>query len=166
MSRPSCCFFSMSGVVPRMVNKLKFSFHVTRYISCSCSIACGTKRVLSTDELPSGIIWAVGGVGLLSNYNPTAEGFCKCTANGKTEDFSDVIKTNNHSMLGYKQGYMYLVYCSNMSGAQVNDLAKKLGFEKAIMLDGGHVAGINGTEDFAKINTKSTPQYYIIQAIT
>lgn len=123
------------------------------------------KRVLSTNELPSGIVWAVGGVGLLNNYNPTAEGFCKCTANGKTEDFSDVIRTTNHSMLGYKQGYMYLVYCPNMSGAQVNDLAKKLGLEKAIMLDGGHVAGINGTEDFAKINTKSTPQYYIIQAI-
>ena len=139
------------------------------------------KRVKSTNELPSGIIWAVGGVGLLNNYNPTAEGFCKCSANGKAEDFSDVIRTTNHSMLGYKQGYMYLVYCSNMSGTQVNDLAKKLGLEKAIMLDGGHITGkyivpgfIDGhihlessvisPENFAKINC-SAKQYYIIQGI-
>ena len=52
------------------------------------------------------------------------------------------------------------------SSASINNLAKKFGFNLALMLDGGHVAGINGTEDFAKINTKSTQQYYIIQATT
>ncbi len=125
----------------------------------------GIKRVKYASELPGNLLWAVGGVGLLNNYDPVAEGFCKCTKNGKTEDFSDVLNTNNHSMLGEKHGYMYLVYCANMSGAQVNELAKKFKFNVAIMMDGGHVAGINGEEDFAKINTKSTYQYYMIQGV-
>lgn len=123
-------------------------------------------RVNSTDSLPKNIIWAVGGVGLLNNYNPVAEGFCKLTKNGKTEDFSDVLQYNNHSMLGYKNGYMYLVYCPSMTAGAVNNIAQKLKLEMAIMLDGGHVAGINGSEDFAKINTKSTEQYYIIQGVS
>ena len=125
----------------------------------------GMARVKSTDELPKNIQWAIGGMGLLDNYNSTAEGFCKCTLNGKTEDFSDVLRSTNHSMLGYKNHYMYLVYCPTMTGASVNNLAKKFGFDLALMLDGGHVAGINGTEDFAKINL-TTKEYYIIQAIT
>lgn len=125
----------------------------------------GIKRVKTVSELPKSVIWAVGGCGLLDFYNPTEEGFCVCTKNGKTENFSDVIKTNNHSMLGIKNNHIYLVYCTNMDGAGVNAFAKKLGLEKAILLDGGHVAGINGTEDFAKINTKSTSQYYMIQGV-
>ena len=36
--------------------------------------------------------------------------------------------------------------------------------ELAVMLDGGHVAAINGAESFAKINT-SQAQYYLIQAV-
>lgn len=119
--------------------------------------------VTSADYLPSDTIWAVGGMGLLDRYNPVLEGFCKLTANGKTEDFSDVLRKTNHTMLGYKNKHLYLVYCQNMDSIGVNKLAQKLGLEKAIMLDGGHIAGIMGTEDFAKINTK-TNQYYIIQA--
>ena len=121
-------------------------------------------RISSADYLPKETKWAVGGMGLLDNYNPTLEGFCKLTANGKTQDFSDVLRKTNHSMLGYKNGYIYLVYCANMTSLEVNNLAQKLGLEMAIMLDGGHIAGINGTEDFAKINT-ATKQFYIIQAI-
>jgi hypothetical protein len=124
----------------------------------------GIMRVKSSRELPKNLLWAVGGVGLLNNYDPTAEGFCKLSKGGKTEDFSDVLRKTNHSMLGEKNGYMYLVYCASMTAAEVNKLAKTLGLRVAIMLDGGHVAGINGAEPFAKINTRE-PQYYGIQGV-
>lgn len=124
----------------------------------------GILRATNASQLPKGLSWAVGGVGLLNNYNPGYEGFGICVKNGKTENFSDVIQKNNHTMLGIKNGYCYLVYCASMTGDEVNSFAKKLGFYIAIMLDGGHVAGINGAESFAKINT-STKQYYMIQGI-
>lgn len=124
----------------------------------------GITRAVTAKELTGGLSWAVGGMGLLSNYNPTLEGFCKLTAGGKTEDFSDVLRKTNHAVLGVKNGYCYLVYCANMTASEVNAFAKKLGLKMAIMLDGGHVAGINGAEGFAKINT-STKQYYMIQGV-
>lgn len=122
----------------------------------------GLKRVTNASELPDGVEWAVGAMGLLDNYDPDAEGFCKVESTG--EDFSDVLRDTNHAALGYKNGYFYLVYCKSMTAAQVNAFAKTLGLELAIMLDGGHIAGINGTEDFAKINTSIT-QYYIVQGV-
>ena len=124
----------------------------------------GLKRVQSADELPEKVKWAVGGLGLLGNYDPTAEGFCKITSGGKTVDFSDVLRKTNHSMIGVKNKHIYMVFCSSMNADSVNALAKKLGLEKAIMLDGGHVAGINGSERFAKINT-AEKQYYCIQGV-
>ena len=39
----------------------------------------------------------------------------------------------------------------------------KLQLDLAIMLDGGHVAAINGEESFARINTTQA-QYYLIKA--
>lgn len=125
----------------------------------------GIMRAKSVDELPPHVLWAVGGVGLLNNYAPPAEGFCKLYKNGKAEDFSDVLRKTDHSMLGEKGGYIYLVYCADMTAAEVNAFARRLGLRVAIMLDGGHVAGINGAEPFAKINTK-TPQYYGIQGVS
>lgn len=123
----------------------------------------GIARVGTTDELPKDLRWAVGGMGLLDNYDPNAEGFCKLTnAEGKTENFSDVLRDTDHTVLGYKDGLFYMVYCKSMTGAQVNTFAKKLGLELAVMLDGGHVAAINGGADYAKINTKQV-QYYAIQ---
>jgi len=122
----------------------------------------GIARVKTTDELPKNLRWAVGGMGLLDNYAPTTEGFCKLTANGKTENFGDVLRDTNHTVLGYKNGLFYLIYCKSMTAAQVNAYAKKVGLELAIMLDGGHVAAINGNESWAKINTKQK-QYYAIQ---
>lgn len=123
----------------------------------------GIARVVSADELPKGVRWAVGGLGLLGNYDPAAEGFCKLTKNGRTENFSDVLRDTDHTVLGYKDGLFYLIYCKSMTGAQVNAFAQKLGLELAIMLDGGHVAAINGGEDYAKINLKQK-QYYAVQA--
>jgi hypothetical protein len=122
----------------------------------------GMARVGTTDELPKNVRWAVGGLGLLDNYDPKAEGFCKLTKDGRTENFSDVLRDTDHTVLGYKDGLFYMVYCKSMTGAQVNAFAKKLGLEMAVMLDGGHVAAINGGEEYAKINLKQK-QYYAIQ---
>ena len=123
----------------------------------------GMARVGTTDELPKSLRWAVGGLGLLDNYDPAAEGFCKLTnKEGKTEDFSDVLRDTDHTVLGCKDGLFYLIYCKSMTGAQVNAYAKKLGLELAVMLDGGHVAAINGSEEYARINLKQR-QYYAIQ---
>lgn len=124
----------------------------------------GVKEAVNANELPKNVKWAIGGLGLLNYYNPTKQGFCKLTANGKTQDFSDVLRKTNHSMIGYKNGYFYLVYCTNMNASGVNDFAKKLGLKYAIMLDGGHIAGINGDESFAKINTYIR-QYYVVQGV-
>lgn len=115
--------------------------------------AFGAKRVLSVQELPAGVKWAVGGMGLLGLYNPTAEGF-----SGR---FADVLRKTSHTFIGVKNGMVYLGYVSNMTAVQVNNHAKKLGLEMAVMLDGGHVSAINSTE--TRINT-SLRQFYIIQA--
>lgn len=122
--------------------------------------AIGLARIKSTSELPGNLMWAAGGLGLLSNYNPDAEGF-KQLASG---DYSDVLRCTNHAMLGVKNGHVYMVYCPSMTAAQVNALAGTLGLEKAIMCDGGSIAGMNGGESFAKINTGVT-QYYLIQGV-
>lgn len=114
----------------------------------------GIKRVKSVIDIEGPLRWAVGGLGLLDNYYPAAEGF-----SGR---FADVLRKTNHTVLGVKNGYCYMVYCANRTAAEVNKAAKLLGLEMAVMLDGGHVAAINGAESFAKINT-SQAQYYMIQ---
>jgi hypothetical protein len=116
----------------------------------------GVKRCLSASALPSDVRWAIGGMGLLDFYDTAAEGF--------TGAYSDVLRKTNHTMIGVKNDLVYLCYCKNMTGTQVNDYAKKLGLTYAIMLDGGHVAAINGGESFARINTGQA-QYYLIQGV-
>ena len=77
--------------------------------------------------------------------------------------YSDVLRKTNHTVLGYKRGMLFCVYCKNMTAAQVNSLCRdNMRFEKAIMLDGGHVAAINGANN--KINT-TQKQYYAIKAV-
>lgn len=116
----------------------------------------GIGRIKSVFEIPdrANLRWAVGGLGLLDFYDPAAEGF-----SGR---FSDVLRKTNHTMLGVKNGFCYMVYCANKTAAEVNKFARQLGLQIAVMLDGGHVAAINGGESFAKINT-SQAQYYCIQ---
>ena len=116
----------------------------------------GIRRAKQVEELPANIRWAVGGLGLLDFYDPQGEGF--------VGNYAGVLRRTNHSVLGVKNNHIYLVYCKNKSAAEVNAFAKQLGLEMAIMMDGGHVAGINGAESFAKINT-SMRQAYIVQAI-
>lgn len=116
----------------------------------------GMKRCLSAEELPKGVRWAVGGMGLGKTYAPKTEGF--------SGQYADVLRRTNHTVLGVKNDMVYLVYCKSMTGEQVNSfVTDKLKLELAVMLDGGHVAAINGEERFAQINTAQN-QYYLIQA--
>lgn len=109
-------------------------------------------RVASASLLDN-VVWAVGGMGLLGNYNPAAEGFAGV--------FSDVLRKTNHTVLGYKGGMLYGVYCKNMTAQHVNALCRnKLKLEYAIMLDGGHVAAIHAA--CSKINTNQR-QYYAVR---
>ena len=117
----------------------------------------GIMRAKYSSELPEGIRWAVGAMGLLDNYDPAAEGFSGA--------YADVLRKTNHTVLGVKAGMVHMVYCRNMTGQQVNEFCRdKLKLELAVMLDGGHVAAINGAESFARINV-SQAQYYLIQAV-
>lgn len=101
--------------------------------------------------------WAVGGTGLLNLYNPEAEGFSGA--------YADVLRKTNHTVLAVKNGYCFLVYCPNMTALAIQELcATKFKFEMAILLDGGHIAAINGTEKFAEINM-SQYQGYILQGV-
>lgn len=112
-------------------------------------------KIVSEDFPLDDVVWAVGGMGLMDFYDPKAEGF--------TGSFSDVLRKTSHTVLGYRNGMMYGVYVSNMTGSQVNDLCKnKMKFEHAIMLDGGHVSAINAKDN--KINT-SLKQLYCIKFI-
>ena len=109
-------------------------------------------RVASASLLDN-VVWAVGGMGLLGNYNPAAEGFIRA--------FSDVLRKTNHTVLGYKGGLLYGVYCRSMTAQQVNALCRdKLKLEYAVMLDGGHVAAIHAA--CSKINTNQR-QYYAVR---
>ena len=109
-------------------------------------------RVASASLLDN-VVWAVGGMGLLGNYNPAAEGFIRA--------FSDVLRKTNHTVLGYKGGMLYGVYCRSMTAQQVNAFCRdKLKLEYAVMLDGGHVAAIHAA--CSKINTNQR-QYYAVR---
>lgn len=136
---------------------------VVRGMSCHCptpeSVLYKTRdgrvhmaRVSSAAALGD-VVWAVGGLGLLGNYNPAAEGF--------TGRFADVLRKTNHTVLGYKGGLLYGVYCKAMTAQQVNAFVRdKLKLEYAVMLDGGHVAAINAA--CSKINTNQR-QYYAVR---
>lgn len=100
-----------------------------------------------------GVVWAVGGMGLLGGYDPELDGF--------TGVYSDVLRKTNHTVLGYKGGLLYGVYCRSMTVQQVNALCRdKLKLTCAVMLDGGHVAAINGA--CSKINTNQR-QFYAVR---
>lgn len=126
----------------------------------------GVGKFKSTTEIPNraNVLWAIGGMGLLDKYNPDEEGFSRFVKNGKTYDYSDVRRRTAHNILGIKDNKCYLVYVSNMNGTEINAFAKKCGFEIAILGDGGHLAAINGSESYAKINI-NTKQGYAIQGI-
>lgn len=117
----------------------------------------GMKRCMYANQLPANTKWAVGGMGLLGMFQPVAEGFSGA--------YSDVLRKTGHTVLGVKNNMCYLIMCRNMNASQVNQYCRdKMKLDMAIMLDGGHVASINGEESSAKINTAQV-QYYLIQAV-
>ena len=136
---------------------------VVRGMSCHCptpesvlyKTRDGAVRIahVSSAAVRSNIVWAVGGLGLLDHYDPAVEGF--------TGAYSDVLRKTNHTVLGYKGGLLYGVYCKAMTAQQVNAFCRdKLKLTSAVMLDGGHVAAINGACN--KINTQ-TRQFYAVR---
>lgn len=131
------------------------SCHYPRPESVLYKIPGGAVRIarVSSAAALGDVVWAVGGMGLLGNYNPAAEGF--------TGAYSDVLRKTNHTVLGYKGGMLYGVYCRSMTAQQVNAFVRgKLKLECAVMLDGGHVAAIHAA--CSKINTNQR-QYYAVR---
>ena len=115
----------------------------------------GVKRCMDVGELPAGVQWAVGGLGCIGMWDPAAEGF-----SGK---YADVLRRTNHTALGCKDGLLYGVYLRSMSGPECNTfLRDKLKLQYAVLLDGGHVAAMGGSEGFAQINRGQT-QYSLVQ---
>lgn len=115
------------------------------------------------DETKKQVLWAVGGMGLLDNYNPESQGYCKFTKYGKTYNYSDVLRKTNHTVLGYNtEGEVYGIYFYNLSAKQINKYCKKINLVSAVLLDGGHVAAINTEVGSYNVTTK---QQNIIQFI-
>lgn len=145
-----CSILVRGGKVVR-----NWSCHYPRPESVLYKIAGGAVRIarVSSAAALGGVVWAVGGMGLLGNYNPAAEGFIRA--------FSDVLRKTNHTLLGYKGGMLYGIYCRSMTAQQVNAFCRdKLKLEYAVMLDGGHVAAIHAA--CSKINTNQR-QYYAVR---
>lgn len=132
-----------------------WSCHYPRPESVLYKTTGGAVRIarVSSAAALGNVVWAVGGMGLLGGYDPELDGF--------TGVYSDVLRKTNHTVLGYKGGMLYGVYCRSMTAQQVNALCRdKLKLEYAVMLDGGHVAAINGACN--KINTQ-TRQFYAVR---
>lgn len=115
----------------------------------------GIRRARTTEDLPEGIKYATGGMGLCTFYDPAADGFI-----GR---YVDALRKTDHTVIGYKNGYFFLCYVPNATAKMVNQFAQdKMKFEYAIMLDGGGPAAINNEE--IQINTRHM-QYYIVQGV-
>lgn len=129
--------------------------------------AIGMGRFKYTKEIPnrSDVLWAVGGMGLMNYYKPALEGFTTGTRpDGKRFNYTDVLRRTAHTVLGIKDGKCHLIYIHNKTGYQVSVYMKTHGYEKAIMLDGGHIAAINAGNSLARHNLY-TRQGYALQAI-
>ena len=126
----------------------------------------GTLAVKRLVSIPAAelqqVEWAISGVGLLDMYNPSKEGYVRFQRNGKTYDYSDVLRRTNHTAIGVKSRKVYGFYLNNMTGAEVNAYMKKQGMDFAIMLDGGHIAAVNCSQKQKNINQK---QHNIIQFV-
>ena len=123
--------------------------------------AFSVKRLVSIPaaELQQ-VQWEISGVGLLDMYNPSKEGYVRFQRNGKTYDYSDVLRRTNHTAIGVKSGKVYGFYLNNMPGAEVNAYVKAQDMDFAIMLDGGHIAAVNCSQEQKNVNQK---QHNILQ---
>lgn len=122
----------------------------------------GISQVAFDWELPDrkNILWAIGGAGL-EHYRYTAGQGWGIPEEGFIGPYADVFRKTTHIMIGFDpSGYFTAVSVSNMNGAQIKALAKKLGLIFYILLDGGHVTAHN--VDGIKKNIYQA-QYYGIQ---
>ena len=132
-------------------------------IMCLTDGTIAIDRVIGIpEEKLSQVRWAISGMGLLDNYNPAIEGYCKFTQGGKTYDYSDVLRKTHHTALGVKDAKVYGFYLANMTGAEVNAYLKEQGMEFGIMLDGGHVAAVHCDDYSANASQK---QHNIVQFV-
>ena len=70
------------------------------------------------------------------------------------------MRRTNHTVLGCKGGMLYGVYCKDMTAQQVNAFCRdKLKLKHAVLLDGGHIAAINGA--VSRINTRQRQLYAV-----
>lgn len=90
----------------------------------------GVKRVRYASELGN-VKWAIGGCGMITpyGYSPTSEGF-----NGK---YVDILRTCNKTVIGAKDGKVYLITVPNMSHGTLLTRLREMGLELAISVDGG-----------------------------
>jgi hypothetical protein len=115
----------------------------------------GVKRCKTASELPTDVVWAVGGMGLLDMYDPIAEGF--------TGKFADVRRKTDHNVIAVMpNGKIILAILENMDDVAVNKWVKSINAKYAVLLDGGHLGAMN-SEKFKKKTT--TKMGVIIQAV-
>jgi len=109
------------------------------------------KRARTAQELPD-CKWAIGGCSLV---DAKLDGFTRINA---SVDYSDVLRKTSHTILAYTTTEIVgIYYCGNYS--QIQDLVfNKLKLKGGILLDGGHIAAINGIE---KKNLTQWQQSYI-----
>lgn len=90
----------------------------------------GVKKVKYTSQLPK-CKWAIGGCGMITptGYDPETEGF--------TGIYSDILRKANKTVIGYKDGYVYLIVGKTIAHSELLKLLKKMGLEYAISIDGG-----------------------------
>ena len=99
----------------------------------------GVEFVMTTHQINRPVIWAFGGISLLPNYDPSAEGF--------TGSYSDVLRRvtssqGGHCWIGVKDGEVYLYWRTNCTRLQTRQDATSLGMEFCIGTDSGGSAQI------------------------
>lgn len=91
----------------------------------------------ANDEIKTRIKWAVSGIELYPNYNPSAEGFIG--------GYADVLRKTNHTAIGFKDNTVYLIVSKNLTLLDFRNkiLNSKLAFDGLINLDGGGSTQMN-----------------------
>lgn len=94
--------------------------------------------------------WAISGVMLYPNYNPTIEGF--------TGQYADVLRKTNHTAIGFKGNKIYLIVQQNvtLNDFRINILNSPIAFDGLVNLDGGGSTQINYNGKGLKASRKVT----------
>ena len=106
------------------------------------------------------IVWAVGGAGIMNNYNPKAEGFTRVEWDGGVYYFQDVWRDTDHIIMGFDvRGFLNIGFLTKCNYNEIKAWCVKTGVDpnNVILLDGGSVTAVNMPE--IKYN-RYLPQYY------